>query len=159
MTQSNDPADVYRQLGVTPVITASGSTTVYGGSKLLPEVKEAIETARAYTDKWEQETGKVIPFVFHHQGHQFAADDGGFYETWRAACKKAGVLGRNGKHKILHDCRRSSARRMDRDGISRDVAKRLGGWKTDEMYSRYRIVRTKDLRQAVKKMATEDAKT
>ena len=45
MTQSNDPAEVYRQLGVTPVITASGSTTVYGGSKLLPEVKEAMNQA------------------------------------------------------------------------------------------------------------------
>ena len=45
MTQSNDPADVYRQLGVTPVITASGSTTLYGGSKLRPEVKEAMNQA------------------------------------------------------------------------------------------------------------------
>ncbi len=45
MTQSNDPAEVYRQLGVTPVITASGSTTVYGVSKLLPEVKEAMNQA------------------------------------------------------------------------------------------------------------------
>ena len=45
MTQRNDPADVYRQLGVTPVITASGSTTVYGGSKLRPEVTEAMNQA------------------------------------------------------------------------------------------------------------------
>ncbi len=45
MSQGRDPADVYRALGVTPVITASGSSTVYGGSKLRPEVKEAMNQA------------------------------------------------------------------------------------------------------------------
>ena len=45
MSQGKDPAEVYRALGVTPVITASGSTTVYGGSKLRPEVMEAMNQA------------------------------------------------------------------------------------------------------------------
>ena len=40
-----DPASVYRDIGVRPVITASGATTAYGGSKLRPEVMEAMNSA------------------------------------------------------------------------------------------------------------------
>jgi L-seryl-tRNA(Ser) seleniumtransferase len=38
-------ADFYRSIGVKPVITASGSTTARGGSKLRPEVMEAMNAA------------------------------------------------------------------------------------------------------------------
>ncbi len=34
MTLHSDPGDIYRSIGVTPVINAAGSTTAYGGSKL-----------------------------------------------------------------------------------------------------------------------------
>ena len=34
MAMGADPAEVYRSIGVTPIITASGSTTAYGGSNL-----------------------------------------------------------------------------------------------------------------------------
>ena len=40
-------ADIYRGLGVKPAIVASGSTTLYGGSKLRPEVLDAMEKASA----------------------------------------------------------------------------------------------------------------
>ena len=40
-----DAADIYRSLGAKPVITASGSTTQYGGSKLRPEVLDSMEKA------------------------------------------------------------------------------------------------------------------
>ena len=38
-------AEIYRNLGVTPVIVASGTTTMYGGSKLRPEVVDIMEKA------------------------------------------------------------------------------------------------------------------
>ena len=38
-------AEIYRGLGVTPAIVASGTTTMYGGSKLRPEVVDIMEKA------------------------------------------------------------------------------------------------------------------
>ena len=40
-----DGADIYRALGVAPAITASGSTTAFGGSKLREEVVETMNKA------------------------------------------------------------------------------------------------------------------
>lgn len=61
-----DGADIYRSLGVKPVITASGSTTLYGGSKLRPEVLDAMEkTSRTMVnmDELNVAAGKVIAEV------------------------------------------------------------------------------------------------
>ena len=44
MTYS-DGAEIYRSLGVSPAITASGSTTAFGGSKLRPEVIDSMNKA------------------------------------------------------------------------------------------------------------------
>jgi len=41
--------------------------------------------------------------------------------------------------------RRTVARNLDNTGVPREVAKRIIGHKTDEMYSRYRIVSQKDI--------------
>ena len=38
-------AEIYRRLGATPAIVASGATTMYGGSKLRPEVVDIMEKA------------------------------------------------------------------------------------------------------------------
>ena len=38
-------AEIYRNLGVTPAIVASGTTTMYGGSKLRPEVADSMVQA------------------------------------------------------------------------------------------------------------------
>ena len=45
MTSSGDPAEFYRDLGVKPVISASGTVTAYGGSKLRPEVMDVMNRA------------------------------------------------------------------------------------------------------------------
>ena len=58
-----DGADVYRSLGVKSIITASGSTTAYGGSKLRPEVMEAMSTAATTMvdiDELNSAAGKVL---------------------------------------------------------------------------------------------------
>ena len=44
-TDSSDPADVYRKLGVRPIINASGSTTRYGGTRTRREVLEVMADA------------------------------------------------------------------------------------------------------------------
>jgi D-glucosaminate-6-phosphate ammonia-lyase len=45
MTWSGESPDFYRSIGVNSVISASGSTTAYGGSKLRPEVMDAMNRA------------------------------------------------------------------------------------------------------------------
>ncbi len=47
MTRDDDPAAVYRAIGISPIICASGAVTQYGGSKLRPEVMESMNQAAA----------------------------------------------------------------------------------------------------------------
>ena len=63
MTTEMDGAELYRSLGVKPVITASGSTTAHGGSKLRPEVMGAMNSAASVMveiDELNRVAGKVI---------------------------------------------------------------------------------------------------
>ena len=58
----------YRSIGVTPIITASGSTTAYGGSKLRPEVMEAMNraaTVMVNIDELNLAAGKIIAEITH----------------------------------------------------------------------------------------------
>lgn len=45
MEWSGDPEGIYGALGVRRIITASGSTTAYGGSKIRPEILDAMNKA------------------------------------------------------------------------------------------------------------------
>ena len=45
MEWSGDPEGIYGALGVKRIITASGSTTAYGGSKVRPEILDAMNKA------------------------------------------------------------------------------------------------------------------
>ena len=66
MTSRDDAAEVYRAIGVRPVITASGSTTAYGGSRLRPEVMEAMNKAATVMvdiDELNRAAGKTIAEV------------------------------------------------------------------------------------------------
>ena len=45
MTQFDDAAEIYRAIGVTPAINASGTTTAYGGTKLRSEVMYVMNKA------------------------------------------------------------------------------------------------------------------
>ena len=63
MTRVEDPADIYRAIGVRPIINASGTTTAYGGTRLRPEAMEVMEkAARVLVDIHElnREAGKTI---------------------------------------------------------------------------------------------------
>ena len=45
MRDVNDPAEVYRALGVRPALNVSGTTSAYGGTKLRREAMEAMNSA------------------------------------------------------------------------------------------------------------------
>ncbi len=64
------------------------------------------------------------------------------------ACKGAGRPGL-----LLHDLRRSAVRNLERAGISRSVAMKLTGPKTEAVYRRYAIVAESDLREAGAKLS------
>ncbi len=66
--------------------------------------------------------------------------------AWNTAHIRAGV-----PHRLVHDIRRTVARNMDRAAVPRQVAKQIMGYKTDDMYNRYRIVNEEDIREGLEK--------
>ena len=54
---------------------------------------------------------------------------------------------------LFHDHQRSAVRNMERAGISREVAKKISGRKTDSAHRRYNIVDNRDIENAGKKLA------
>jgi Phage integrase family len=62
-------------------------------------------------------------------------------DTWAEACRKAGLPAL-----LFHDLRRSAVRNLERAGVSRSVAMKLTGHKTESVYRRYAIVAESDLR-------------
>jgi hypothetical protein len=54
---------------------------------------------------------------------------------------------------MVHDLRRSAVRNLERAGISRSVAMKLTGHKTESVYRRYAIVAETDLMEAGPKLS------
>jgi integrase len=106
-------------------------------------LRELFEAQRALTDKLQYEKGIVCPWVFHRDGRQIKSYDG----AWRSACKQAGLPGRK-----VHDFRRTTVRRLEQAGVSRSVAMKLTGHKTESVYRRYAIVSKSDLIEAARRL-------
>ena len=91
-----------------------------------------------------QRDGVLTPWVFHRaDGSRIQT----FRKAWRTACRQAGCPGR-----IFHDLRRTAVRNLERAGISRSVAMKMVGHKTEEMYRRYAIVSENDLSRAAQQL-------
>jgi integrase len=108
-----------------------------------PELRALLETQKAVTTALSSRTGRIVPSVFHRHGRPIRS----FYGSWRAACRAAGVPGR-----IFHDLRRTAVRNLERAGVSRSVAMKMTGHKTEAVYRRYAIVSESDLREAAVKL-------
>jgi integrase len=111
---------------------------------LIPEVRTLLERRQAITRRCEPAQGRIIAHVFHRYGTPIRS----LRRAWKTACKEAGRPGL-----LLHDLRRSAVRNLERAGISRSVAMKLTGHKTEAVYRRYAIVAESDLREAGIKLA------
>ncbi len=124
----------------------------------LPALKSLLDHQRAHTDAVECATGRIIPWVFHRQGKPIRD----YHHAWAGALNRAAVVQRDGLAVVVrpqllgrvpHDFRRTAVRNLERAGVSRSVAKKLTGHKTDAVYNRYAIAPEQDLREGVAKLA------
>jgi len=110
------------------------------------KLRGLLEAQHAVVMDMQRRGAAVIPWVFPRaDGRQLYM----FRRSWDRACKLAGIPGR-----VPHDMRRSAVRNLERAGISRSVAMKLTGHKTEAVYRRYAIVSESDLAEAVKKLGS-----
>jgi len=110
-----------------------------------PSLVGLLKAQRERTDDHQREHDRIVPWVFWRDGIKLADHR----DTWNTACKKAGLPG-----KLVHDLRRSAVRNLERAGVSRSVAMKLTGHKTEAVYRRYAIVSEPDLFEAVRQPET-----
>jgi len=112
---------------------------------ITPALRAILERRREFTRRCERMQGRIIPWVFHRKGEPVKS----MKRSWRTACENAGVPGR-----LMHDLRRTAVRNLERAGVSRSVAMKMTGHKTESVYRRYAIVSEVDLREAGAKLAS-----
>ena len=110
---------------------------------MTTELRACLEAVRERTTAFEREAGQIVPHVFHRDGKPIRD----FRGAWRNACESAGLPGR-----LPHDFRRTAVRNLERAGVSRSVAMKMTGHKTEAVYRRYAIVSEQDLHEAAQKL-------
>ena len=88
-----DPAQLYRDLGCTPVINAAGNQTVIGGSRVSPAVQEAMIAAnRHYVDMNDLllQTGEIIAGLVGSEAAFVTPGCGAALALSAAACMSVG---------------------------------------------------------------------
>jgi integrase len=139
-------ADVNFQVGLARL--EPGTTKNREGREfpfaVFPPLAELLREQRERTSVLEREQGRIIASVFHRNGAPIRS----YSRAWTAACEAAGLKGR-----LVHDLRRTAVRNLERAGVSRSVAMKLTGHKTEAVYRRYAITSAADLSEGVAKLA------
>lgn len=125
-----------------PGETKSGEGRAFPFSE-IPELRELLYELRRETDAVQRRLGRVVPWVFHRNGKPVKS----IRQAWRTACRNAGLVG-----KIPHDFRRTAVRRLEFAGVSRSVAMKLVGHRSEAIYRRYAITNDQDLREGLRKV-------
>jgi integrase len=119
---------------------------VYLPAEALAVLREQERATRAM----ERAKQQLIPWVFHNDGEQLRDYDTG----WRAACVRAGCPGMR-----PHDFRRTAARNYTRAGVVEQVAMRITGHKTRNVFDRWNITAERDLAEAASRVTSHKAAT
>ena len=117
---------------------------------LTPDLKATLATQLARVEALQKRLGKIVPYLFPYLAGKKRAGTPrrDFRKAWKSACQAAGVPGA-----LRHDFRRTAVRNMERTGVSRSVATKITGHKTEAVYRRYAIVSDADLRAAALQIA------
>jgi len=131
------------------VVRLEPGTTKNGEGREFPfgqhaALSDLLRVQRDRTKELEREQGRIISAVFHRDGEPIRS----YAKAWNAACEAAGLRGR-----LVHDLRRTAVRNLERAGVSRSVAMKLTGHKTEAVYRRYAITSAADLSEGVAKVA------
>jgi integrase len=139
---------VDRKAGVIRIETSKSGEPRTIPYKALPTLEAVIETQRQRAAGL-QRGGRIVRHVFFgREGGPLAE----YNKAWKDARTSAGLPG-----KLVHDLRRTAARRMLRAGIPQPVAMLIGGWKTDHVFRRYAIVDENVLAENLAKLAEAKA--
>jgi integrase len=111
---------------------------------LTPDLIEVLKEQLEKTRRLEQETERIIPWLFHRNGNPIRDYRG----AWASACKDAGVAKR-----IPHDFRRTAVRNLERAGVPRSAAMAMVGHRTESIYRRYAIADEAMLKEGAIKLA------
>jgi len=125
--------------------SGEGRTFPFG---TYPRLEALLKARRAASSAWDlAHPSAKADRVFWRPAGDHAAPISDFHDTWQRAC-------RNAEHEgaWLHDTRRSAVRNLERAGVSRSVAMKLTGHKTEAVYRRYAITTAGDLEEAVGKL-------
>ncbi|MGH9426548.1 MAG: tyrosine-type recombinase/integrase [Terriglobia bacterium] len=130
------------------VVRLNAGTTKNDEGRVFPflideELTALLIDQKSKTERLQKELGIICPWVFHRSGTNIRD----FRGAWEKACIEAGLPGR-----LVHDFRRTAVRNLERAGVSRSVAMKLTGHKTESVYRRYAIVSESDLSDAVTKL-------
>ena len=90
--------------------------------------------------------------------HEVLLDFTNYRPEWNKAVAAAGLGTWDPKKRLrtgvrIHDCRCSGAINAVDAGIEWDIVKKIGGWKTDEMLSRYNVLTDKRVKAAMEKLS------
>jgi len=118
--------------------------------RAIPLGSELLEVLKMQKEIRDQEWPNT-PWVFfwYATGERIKC----FYDSWREACKKAGLVNQDGKAApLFHDLRRTGVRNLVRAGVPESVAMRISGHKTRSVFERYNIGSESDLHWAARKL-------
>ena len=146
-------------------------TTKNDEARTLPLHGELLEMIKIQKEERDKKY-PTCPWVFSNSGRPIR----NMYKAWRTACVKVGLgklicvscsgeinesgscsecSGKVGKYVglIPHDLRRTGVRNLIRAGVSRNVAMKISGHKTESVFERYNITSQEDLRDAARSLS------
>jgi integrase len=111
---------------------------------LTPELRGILLRQLERTKELERETGRLIPWLFHHHGKPIKD----FRKAWAVACERGDVAG-----KTPSDFRQTAVRNLERAGVPCQAAMAMVGHRSDSIYRRYPLADETMLKESATKLA------